>query len=127
MMNTTARRIARFHGRFGSPGRGAFLVTGASSGIGREMAVALARIYGYDVILLPTDLQTAFATAEGILHFREQLAAALPPGKALAGCVHMAGNSDLAVHGLTDKSPARNLDMLDLNCRGTLGTLQAIT
>merc|ERR1712196_268977 len=102
MMNTTARRIARFHGRFGSPGRGAFLVTGASSGIGREMAVALARIYGYDVILvarrtnmleelakdlptkvvlLPTDLQTAFATAEGILHFREQLAAALPPGK----------------------------------------------
>lgn len=123
-------------------------MTGASSGIGREMAIALSRIYGYDVILvarrtnmleelandlptkvilLPTDLQTAFAAEEGILQFRERLAATLPPGKTLAGCVHMAGNSDLAVHGLTDKTPARNLDMLDLNCRGTLGTLQAIT
>jgi short-subunit dehydrogenase len=147
-MDTTSRRVARFHRRFGNPDQGAFLVTGASSGIGREMAVALARIYGYDVILvarrtnmleelakdlptkvvlLPTDLQTAFATEQGILHFREQLVTALPSAKTLAGCVHMAGNSDLAVHGLTDKSPARNLDMLDLNCRGTLGTLQAIT
>lgn len=31
------------------------------------------------------------------------------------------------MHALTDKAPGRNLDMLDLNCRSTLGTLQACT
>lgn len=147
LTDTTARRIRRFHARFGLPGQGVFAVTGASSGLGQALAEELSQTYGYDLIVaarreahllelaarlptkvvaLPTDLQTAFLDEAAMLEFRRRLQEALPSGKTLAGCVHMAGNSDLAVHGLTDKSPSRNLDMLDLNCRGTLGTLQAL-
>lgn len=147
LQDSEVRRVQRFHKRFGPPKHGCFVVTGASSGIGLALATELSQTYGYDIIViarrepllsrlaseLPTnviplacDLQTAFRDEAGVLDFRKRLEGALPAGKALAGCLHMAGNSDLAVHGLTDKTAARNLEMLDLNCRATLGVLQAV-
>lgn len=100
--DTTANRRRRFHERFGTPEQGAFLVTGASSGVGLALATELSKTYGYELIIvarreanltelastlptkcvvLPTDLQNAFADEAGVLNFRKRLEAALPHGK----------------------------------------------
>lgn len=123
------------------------VVTGASSGIGaafatelaargfhvtliarrkdqlEERAVAIRNEYGVQAAVLEADLSETFLTDSACLKLRGDIEAATGGDVGILVCA--AGNSDLARH-FTDKSLARNRELLHLNCLGTVGMIQML-
>lgn len=130
-----ARRVLSLRERY--PGWA--VVTGASSGIGEQYARRLASL-GFNVVLVARRVEVLTELAEELkqLHsvntkvFGFDFCKSFENVEALRGefkdldigfVVHMAGNSDLAQH-FTDESLERNIELLRLNCEGTLVVLQ---
>jgi len=113
-----------------APGRGVALVTGASSGIGEQIAVRLARL-GYDLLLVARNearLREVGERLERELHIRATpIAADLAMPNAAVDLVRrvrdlgveveiLINNAGYAVHGAFASSPERaELDMLQVN------------